>query len=164
MAKGKSKPTTPPPEPPPPAAPEPGLALDDLSQALQSLFTGGDDPYNRATYPWDDTGGKPDNALLADFKRFIKLRNDHPVLRRGSIDAPIYVDNNVIVLLRKLGDTYAITATNNSTDTRTVTFALSATPRELFDALDPTLQAIKGRDGTLTITVPAQMGRVLISR
>lgn len=27
-------------------APEPGLALDELSQALQSLFTGGDDPYS----------------------------------------------------------------------------------------------------------------------
>jgi cyclomaltodextrinase / maltogenic alpha-amylase / neopullulanase len=126
--------------------------------------TGGDDPYNRATYPWEDTGGKPDNVLLADFKRFIKMRNDHAVLRRGSIDAPIYVDSNVIVLLRKLGDTYAITATNNATDARTVTFAFSATPRELFDALDSTMPAITSRDGTLTITVPAQMGRVLISR
>jgi cyclomaltodextrinase / maltogenic alpha-amylase / neopullulanase len=126
--------------------------------------TGGDDPYNRATYPWEDTGGKPDNVLLADFKRFIKMRNDHAVLRRGSIDAPIYVDSNVIVLLRKLGDTYAITATNNATDARAVTFAFSATPRELFDALDPTAPAITQRDGALTITVPAQMGRVLISR
>lgn len=54
MAKGKSKPTTPPPEPPPPAAPEPGLTLDDLSQALQSLFTGGDDPYSVPATPDDD--------------------------------------------------------------------------------------------------------------
>lgn len=54
MAKGKSKPTPPPPEPPPRAAPEPGLALDELSQALQSLFTGGDDPYSIPATPDDD--------------------------------------------------------------------------------------------------------------
>ena len=47
--------------------------------------TGGEDPFNRATYPWADLGGNPDTALLADFKRFIKMRTDHAVLRRGSI-------------------------------------------------------------------------------
>ena len=30
--------------------------------------TGGDDPYNRATYPWADLGGKPGLALRAQFK------------------------------------------------------------------------------------------------
>jgi segregation and condensation protein B len=45
MSKAKSKEPSPPPPEPPPAAPEPGLALDELSQALQSLFTSGDDPY-----------------------------------------------------------------------------------------------------------------------
>jgi segregation and condensation protein B len=54
MAKGKSKPTQSPPEPPQPAAPEPGLALDELSQALRSLFTGGDDPYSIPPTPDDD--------------------------------------------------------------------------------------------------------------
>ncbi len=53
MAKGKSKQTPPAPEPPR-VAPEPGLALDELSQALQSLFTGGDDPYTTPPTPDDD--------------------------------------------------------------------------------------------------------------
>lgn len=53
MAKGKAKQASPTPEPPP-AAPEAGLALDDLSQALQSLFTGGDDPYSIPATPDDD--------------------------------------------------------------------------------------------------------------
>ncbi len=54
MAKGKPKTSSPPPEPPQTAAPEPGLALDELSQALQSLFTGGDDPYSVPASPDDD--------------------------------------------------------------------------------------------------------------
>jgi len=54
MAKGKPKTSSPPPEPLQTAAPEPGLALDELSQALQSLFTGGDDPYSVPASPDDD--------------------------------------------------------------------------------------------------------------
>ena len=32
---------------------------------------GGDDPYNRATYPWADEGGKPDLALRARFQQLL---------------------------------------------------------------------------------------------
>lgn len=53
MAKGKPKLKPAAPEPQP-APPESGLALDDLSQALQSLFTGGDDPYTTPPTPDDD--------------------------------------------------------------------------------------------------------------
>ncbi|HLL09508.1 MAG TPA: glycoside hydrolase family 13 protein, partial [Rubrivivax sp.] len=76
--------------------------------------TGGDDPYNRATYPWADEGGEPDHALLGEFKRLISLRNDHAVLRRGSLAAPLLADEHVIVLARQLGEQWAITATNNA--------------------------------------------------
>jgi cyclomaltodextrinase / maltogenic alpha-amylase / neopullulanase len=128
--------------------------------------TGGDDPYNRATYPWEDTGGKPDSALLADFKRFTKMRNDHAVLRRGSIDAPIYVDSNVIVLLRKLGDTYAITATNNASESRSVTVTLPAVGSRVFvDVLDTAAPVVaSARDAQITFTVPSQSGRALVTQ
>jgi cyclomaltodextrinase / maltogenic alpha-amylase / neopullulanase len=126
--------------------------------------TGGDDPYNRATYPWEDTGGRPDNALLVEFKRLIKLRNDHAVLRRGSIDAPIYIDDHVIVLLRKLGNTYAITATNNANLERNITIKLPREITALADALDSSSALITVRDGQLAITVPPLYGRALISR
>jgi len=53
-------------------------------------LNGGDDPLNRATYPWADLGGRPDLALHAEFKRLIGMRLSHAVLRRGSLDAPIY--------------------------------------------------------------------------
>ncbi|MCY7314770.1 MAG: hypothetical protein LH480_03895 [Rubrivivax sp.] len=126
-------------------------------------LTGGDDPFDRATYPWADEGGRPDLALLAEFKKLIRLRNDHAVLRRGSVDAPLLADAHVLVLLRRLGDTWAVTATNNAEVARTVTVVLPAgAPLGVWrDALAP-----GGADVTqqgLRLVVPALGGRVLIS-
>ena len=125
--------------------------------------TGGDDPYNRATYPWADLGGKPDEALLADFKKLIRMRHDHPVLRRGSIAAPLFVDDHVVVLARRLGNTWAITATNNASTPQTVSLALpeGLPPGELRDVLGggPVAAGAQG----LRFEVPALYGRVLVS-
>jgi len=141
-------------------------------------LTGGDDPYNRAPYPWADEGGAPDLALLADFKRLIALRQQHPVLRRGTLLAPLLVDDWVIVLARRLataagsgpaagltGATWAITATNNSDVARTVTVALPPglpAGSRFTDALGGADLAAAG--GRLTLTVPALFGRVLLAR
>jgi glycosidase len=126
--------------------------------------TGGEDPYNRATYPWADLGGKPDLTLLADFKRLIKLRNDHAVLRHGTIDAPLYIDEHVIVLARGLGNTWAITATNNASEARTVSVKLPdhVKPAEFTDAISGVVA--KRTNGTVKITVPPLYGTVLIGR
>ncbi len=72
--------------------------------------TGGADPLNRGTYPWADKGGKPDTAMLADFQKMIGLRNQNEVLKRGSIDAPVQLDENIIVLTRKYQGVRAVTA------------------------------------------------------
>ena len=126
-------------------------------------MTGGDDPYNRGAYPWADLGGKPDTALLDDFKKLIKLRHDHAVLRRGSLDAPLFVDDQVIVLAREYRGTWAITATNNSATARTVTVALPVGAKARYrDALAGA--ALAAQDGLLTLTVPPLFGSVLISR
>ncbi len=124
--------------------------------------TGGDDPFNRATYPWADEGGKPDTALLAEFKRLIHLRQQHAVLRRGSIDAPLFVDDHLVVLLRRLGDSWAITATNNASTPKTVTLPLPAglPLGELKDALGGAPVAVTAQG--LSFDVPALFGRVLI--
>ncbi len=126
-------------------------------------LTGGDDPYNRAAYPWADLGGQPDTALLAEFKRLTKMRHAHPVLRRGTLEAPLFADEHVIVLARRLGDTWAITATNTAEVARTVTVPLPAGMKAgaLKDALG-------GADVTATpeglrFEVPALFGRVLLS-
>jgi glycosidase len=126
--------------------------------------TGGDDPYNRATYPWADLGGRPDEALRAEFKRLIALRREHAVLRRGSLEAPLYVDAHVVVLARRLGPTWAITATNNDTLPRTVQVPLPAGLEAVVfvDALDGTRRVCAER-GRLQIELPPLYGRVLVN-
>jgi glycosidase len=123
--------------------------------------TGGDDPYNRATYPWADLGGQPDTALLADFKRLIKLRRDHAVLRRGSLDAPLLVDDHLIVLLRQHEGRWAITATNNAEQALAATVTV---PAELADVVFTdalTGQTVRAAKGKVSFTVPALFGSVL---
>lgn len=81
--------------------------------------TGGDDPKNRATYPWEEDGGKPDYELLEEFKSLTRLRNENKILRRGDIET-IYADENVVVMLRSLNNQYALVAVNNSTERKKV--------------------------------------------
>ena len=143
--------------------------------------TGGDDPYNRATYPWADLGGTPDAALLASFKQLIALRNQHPVLRRGSLSAPLYTDANVLVLARRLGGVWALVAMNNASQARTVNITLpdglqaaalrdvlGVVPREVLDTVPATGEApassLAPAPGQLRLEVPPLFGRVLVTR
>ncbi len=125
--------------------------------------TGGDDPYNRATYPWVDHGGKPDLDMLRTFKKLVGVRNQYAVLRRGSIDAPLHLDDAVVVLLRRHKGQVAITATNNATEARTVTVQLPAGVQATRwkDALGGTAPTQVG--STLTLTLPPLFGAVLIA-
>ena len=127
-------------------------------------LTGGEDPFNRGTYPWADRGGRPDTALLADIKALIKMRKDNSVLRHGSLDAPLLLDENLIVLARRDGETWAITATNNATSAKTVTLKLPAEMRvrRFRDALTGAIQVADG-DGRIALSIPALFGTVLIS-
>lgn len=122
---------------------------------------GGEDPFNRAPYPWADQGGHPDTALLADFRRLTRLRHELPVLRHGSLAAPLFVDEHVVVLARQDGRTWAVTATNNSLLPRTVTVDLPFPARRLRDALGgPPVAAAHGQ---VRFTVPPLFGRVLVT-
>ncbi|WP_310389975.1 glycoside hydrolase family 13 protein [Roseateles sp.] len=125
---------------------------------------GGEDPLNRATYPWADLGGQPDTALLADIKRLTQLRHQHKVLRHGSFNAPLHLDAHLIVLARQDGKSWALTASNNSEKMQTVKLKLAPNMRGLRwrDAMTGrTLTA--DRQGVVQISVPPLFGRVLIS-
>ncbi|HEY9107912.1 MAG TPA: glycoside hydrolase family 13 protein [Roseateles sp.] len=122
---------------------------------------GGDDPYNRAPYPWADEGGQPDEALLATFKRLTKLRHDLPVLRHGTLSAPLHVDDHVLVLARQVGKTWALTATNNSTTARTVMVRLPFDAEALSDPLGG--KAVAVTNGAIELTVPPLFGRILVT-
>ena len=126
--------------------------------------TGGDDPYNRATYPWADEDGKPDLALHAEFKRRIALRHQHAVLRRGEVLAPLVVDGHVVVYARQLGTQIALLAANSGGDKQEVTLALPAgwSATQFDDALDGTM--LPTQAGRITIEVGARSARLLIAR
>jgi hypothetical protein len=100
--------------------------------------------------------------LLAEVKRLIKLRNDNPVLRRGSIEAPLLLDEHVIVLGRQLDDKVAISATNNAQQPRSMTIELPENFKvaSFTDAITgASIQTIKGK---LTFSVPALFGTLLL--
>ncbi len=117
--------------------------------------TGGDDPYNRATYPWEDEGGTPDKALLAEFKKLTKLRQDHAILRRGKLLAPLHVDEHVIVFAREHEGRWALVAINNDAVAHEVEVTL---PHEAAAHFTGT------RNGRLTLDVPALFGTVRFDR
>jgi glycosidase len=125
--------------------------------------TGGADPMNRGTYPWADRGGHPDNAMLADFKRLTRLRRDLPVLRHGTLLAPLHVDKQVVVLARHDATHWAVTATNNADAAQTVTVTLpsDAPAGSWRDALTHATTRVDAAARTLTLTVPARFGVVL---
>lgn len=123
--------------------------------------TGGDDPDNRRTYPWQDLGGQPDLELLAQFRRLIKLRNDYSVLRRGTMEAPLHLDDHLIVLVRREGAKTALTATNNSEEEREIQLKLPAglAGQELLDAF--TGMNIEQTQDIIRLRVPPLYGLVL---
>ena len=113
--------------------------------------------------PWPDLGGQPEAALLAEFKTLIQLRRDHPVLRRGSLDAPLHTDEHVMVWLRRHQGQLALVAVNNALNPRNVELQLPP------DARAALLRAIHGvadlavRQGGVVAEIPALGGRVWIT-
>lgn len=124
--------------------------------------TGGDDPKNRATYPWEEDGGKPDYSLLNIFKSLTKLRNENKVLRRGSVEFA-YADENVIVMLRNLGEDYALIAVNNAKEDKNISLELShyKLPKKMINPLKNE-EAIEVDGRSLELKVPAVSGVVFL--
>lgn len=128
--------------------------------------TGGDDPYNRATYPWPDEGGQPDLALRAQFQRLIALRHAHPVLRRGSVEPPVVLDAHTVAWLRLspagAPPALAVVLVNNDRKPRRVRLPRwPQLPQGLLrDALDGSTVAVGPE--ALEVELPALSGRVLV--
>ncbi|MEP6939429.1 MAG: glycoside hydrolase family 13 protein, partial [Rudaea sp.] len=125
--------------------------------------TGGDDPFNRVTYPWADRGGKPDLALLAEFKRLIRLRKDEPVLRRGSIEAPAFIDDHVIALVRRGAGKWAVTTTNNDAVMRAAKIKVPADMNGMTFTEALTGATAVAADGVLGVEVPPMFGGVWLA-
>jgi cyclomaltodextrinase / maltogenic alpha-amylase / neopullulanase len=123
---------------------------------------GGFDPYNRGTYPWSDLGGHPDNELLREFKSLIKLRADNPVLRHGTLEAPLLLTEHVIALVRHDEAKFALTITNNAQTEQSVDIELPdyCHATALVDAR--TGAQIRVSHQKIHVNVPPLYGRLLI--
>ncbi len=121
---------------------------------------GGDDPDCRRAFPWDEA--RWDHELRADFKRFIGLRHEHTVLRRGRYAS-----------LHAEGQTYAC-ARFDEESTIVAAFNAGAAPAEFSvplgnlaaadavfrDLLEPGRE-VRAIDGRVTFALPPLEARVL---
>ncbi len=84
-------------------------------------MTGSDDPDNRRTYPWADTGGKPDQTMYDHYQRLALLRKLVPALREGDLRI-LTADNahGVVSYGRKSALTAAVVVLNRSSSAQTV--------------------------------------------
>jgi glycosidase len=83
--------------------------------------TGDDDPDDRRTYPWENLGGDPDEAMFSHYQTLISLRKLNQVLTAGDLRVLLADDAaDTIAYGRKTGAQAAIVAINRSGETRTV--------------------------------------------
>ena len=76
-------------------------------------ITGDDDPDDRRTYPWADTGGSPDNSLFAHYQTLSNLRKQNAVLTNGDIQILLADDAaDVVAYGRKTNSQAAVIVVN----------------------------------------------------
>src|SRR5262245_32610535 len=85
-------------------------------------MTGGHDPANRGAFPWHQTETW-DTELLHVFQRFIALRRQRPVLRRGSFRF-LHAKDDVIAYIRQLDDETILVAMNAARASRRLDLSL----------------------------------------
>ena len=108
---------------------------DEIALNAPSVSDGStlqDDPYNRAPYPWPDTGGDaygpPDEDMLAYYQTLAALRHANPALREGEMITLVTADARGIYAFLRLdraGGNAALVVANNSEAAQTVTLDVS---------------------------------------
>ncbi|MGE5691527.1 MAG: alpha-amylase family glycosyl hydrolase [Pseudomonadota bacterium] len=88
--------------------------------------TGDDDPDDRRTMPWPETGGARDTSLLAHYRALTALRRGTAALRDGSFDVLLADDDaGTVAFGRKTASQAAIVVVNRSGSARTVAVPLA---------------------------------------
>ncbi|MRR29431.1 glycoside hydrolase family 13 protein, partial [bacterium] len=88
--------------------------------------TGGDDPDDRRTYPWEDKGGVPDLDMLSHYQALSNLREQNSVLTAGDLRVLLADDAaEVVAYGRKTTSQAAVVVINRSAQTRTVNIAVA---------------------------------------
>lgn len=136
------------------------IALDAPSVSDGSTIQ--DDPYNRAPYPWPDTGGDhygpPDEDMFAFYQALAALRHANPALREGEMITLLADDvTGVYAFLRTdaAAGNAALVVANQGDAAQTVTLDVSGLLPEGF-ALDPAFAQVGEAR-----TVPINVGGIL---
>jgi glycosidase len=83
--------------------------------------TGHEDPDDRRTYPWPDTGGSPDEALIGTYRALATLRGSVPALRSGDLRVAAVDDKaGTVAYARRGAGEVAFVVLNRSLAQRTV--------------------------------------------
>ena len=83
-------------------------------------MTGGDDPDDRRTFPWPQSGEVQDNGLKSHYRNIAALRKNTPVLVDGDLRMLMADDTSGLVAFgRKRGDSAAVVVVNRTTTTIT---------------------------------------------
>jgi glycosidase len=84
-------------------------------------LTGADDPDDRRTFPWPDTGGHIDNNMLQHYRTLSALRKVIPSLTNGDLRVLLADDaTNVVAYGRKTSNQASIVVINRDVTTRTI--------------------------------------------
>ncbi len=78
-------------------------------------MTGDDDPDDRRTYPWVDTGGSPDTVMFSHYQTLTALRKQYPALVDGNFQILLADDaSGVVAYGRKTRSQAAVVIVNRS--------------------------------------------------
>lgn len=129
---------------------------------------GGKWPDNRSAMPWGSKDIQPgkglerDEALRADYAKWIGIRNAHPALRRG-VHEGIVMEQNLYAFSRKDAETKdaVVVAVNRGTEAATLSFAALPewTDKQVLDRL--TGKPVEIKDGKIEIPVEGLGARIL---
>jgi cyclomaltodextrinase len=118
------------------------------------------DPDSRRGMPWDES--RWDLELLDFFKRAIRLRNEHAVLRHGEIKT-VYAEGSVYAMARTSGEETLMIALNVAEQQQQITLPVApyfSDTTALRSVFGPTIGGVV-TNGQFMLTLPAREGVVL---
>ncbi|PFO01373.1 amylopullulanase [Bacillus sp. AFS076308] len=123
--------------------------------------TGSKDPDDRRTYPW----GKEDKSLIAHYQKIGQIRKENADLFAYGDLHHIYAKGDVLAYVRTKGAKSGLVIINRGKNAQTVevdTKELLANGLRFVDQLDKKYESTT-KDGKLSLTVPAESGRMLLT-
>jgi neopullulanase len=127
-------------------------------------LTGGNDPANRGSFPWDRAG--QDTALHGYVRDLLRLRASEPALRHGSTTA-IQANGATVTFERRLDAGRLLVSVNPGSDAATVPVTMERVDRGRLEVVDldgsgsgAGAESVELAAGAATFVVPPRSGQV----